>query len=145
MLRHLQPKAFASGQLSLSKQPGPSVLNLAFLAFLKLFGFRLSLWRLYKEGTAPSVRQHRHESNERNSNEQQQRQQLHQRLDQHQCVLHQLPVHPRQWNMLAATCSECVTPWTVDARRCGMSFAYRPCNQGFEPHDGREANPQSSL
>ena len=42
--------------------------------------------------------------------EQQQRQQLHQRLglDQHllQCVVHLLPVHPRQWNMVAATCSE---------------------------------------
>ena len=29
-------------------------------------------------------------------------------LDQHllQCVVHQLPLHPRQWNMVAATCSE---------------------------------------
>ena len=43
-----------------------------------------------------------------NDMEQQQRQRLHQRLDQHmlQCVVHQLPVHPRQWNMVAATCSE---------------------------------------
>ena len=42
--------------------------------------------------------------------EQQQRQQLHQRLglDQNllQCVVHQLAVHPRQWHMVAATCSE---------------------------------------
>ena len=38
----------------------------------------------------------------------QQGQQLHHRLalDQLRCVVLQLPVHPRQWDMVAATCSE---------------------------------------
>ena len=45
-----------------------------------------------------------------NTSNEQQRKQLQDRLglDQHllQCVLHQLPLHPRQWNMVTATCSE---------------------------------------
>ena len=57
-----------------------------------------------------------------NHMEQQQRKQLQDRLgfDQHllQCVLHQLPLHPRQWNMVTATCSELRD--AVDGGRKGL-------------------------